>query len=229
MSLLKNENFKRFASGLILGFCFFGSYVHSLLLFVFILFAILFIMLFFELPTLINLPLRSFKFWLVAFLYPILPIFTLIYLTIKYRSTDFIFPLYPFIVSWVADTGAYLLGKMLGKHKICPTISPGKSWEGLFGGFISVFIFNIFILPGIKSFPFVLYLNSFLAIFLFSLLITVVAFLGDIFESKLKRRVNIKDSGILLPGHGGLFDRFDSVLFVAVFLLLIIWVNKITL
>ncbi len=229
MSLLKNENFRRFASGLILGFCFFGSYFHSLLLFVFILFAILFIMLFFELPTLINLPLASFKFWLIAFLYPILPIFTLIYLTIEYRNIDFIFPLYPFIVSWVADTGAYLLGKMFGKHKICPTISPGKSWQGLFGGFISVFVFNIFILPGIKSFPFVLYLNSLLAIFLFSLLITVVAFLGDIFESILKRRVNIKDSGILLPGHGGLFDRFDSVLFVAVFLLLIIWINKITL
>ena len=226
-SILTNENFKRFASGIILGFCFFGAYVHSLLLFVFILFAILFCMLFFELPTLINLQVKNLKFWVFAFFYPILPVLTLIYLTIEYRNSDFIFPLYPFIVSWVADTGAYILGKLIGKHKICPTISPGKSWEGLFGGFVAAFIFNIFFLPGIKSFPFVLYLKSIAAIFIFSLLITIIAFLGDIFESKLKRMQGLKDSGALLPGHGGLFDRFDSVLFVSVLLLLIIFANKI--
>ncbi|MBD3273225.1 hypothetical protein GF385_02635 [Candidatus Dependentiae bacterium] len=225
-SILKNESFKRFATGIILGFCFFGAYFHSLLLFSLILFALLFIILFFEWPTLINLPITNIKYWLISIFYPILPISTLIYLNIKFRDTDFLFPLYPFIVSWTADTGGYILGKLIGKHKICPNISPGKSWEGFLGSFTAVTVLNIFILPGIKTFPFVLYLQSFFPILLFSFLLTTIAFLGDIFISYLKRKRDLKDTGNLLPGHGGLLDRFDSVLFVSTLLLLIIIVDK---
>ncbi|KKP23841.1 MAG: Phosphatidate cytidylyltransferase [candidate division TM6 bacterium GW2011_GWF2_28_16] len=224
--ILNNENFKRFLTGSILGFCFFYSYFHTTLLFTFILFALLLIILFFEWPKLINYQLNSYKFWLISFFYPILPVFSLIYLNIFYREQDFILPLYPFIVSWVADTGAYILGKLFGKHKICPTISPGKSWQGLFGGFISVFIFNIFFLPGIKSAPFIFYLNNIYFILLFSFLVTIISFFGDIFISKLKRNKGLKDTGSLLPGHGGLLDRFDSVLFVAVLIFIIIIFNK---
>lgn len=225
-SILKNENFQRFATGSILGFCFFGSYFHSLLLFTMILFALLFIILLFEWPKLTGLKITNFKYWLISLFYPTLPISTLIYLNLKFRNSDFLFPLYPFFVSWCADTGAYILGKLIGKHKICPTISPGKSWEGLFGGFISVTIFNLLVLPGIKTFPFVVYLQSLLPIILFSFLVTIVAFLGDIFISFLKRKRGLKDTGTLLPGHGGLLDRFDSVLFVSTLLLLIILANK---
>lgn len=225
-SILQNENFKRFATGLILGFCFFGAYFHSLLLFTLILITLLFIVLFFEWPQLVDLKISNPKYWFISIIYPIIPIITLIYLNLKFRNNDFLFPLYPFFVSWVADTGAYILGKLIGKHKVCPTISPGKSWEGLFGGFISVTIFNILVLPGIKTFPFVVYLQSFFPILLFSFLVTIVAFLGDIFISYLKRKKGLKDTGNLLPGHGGLLDRFDSVLFVSTLLLMIILINR---
>ena len=224
-SLLKNEIFKRFASGIILGFCFFGAYIHSGTLFSLILIAILSIILFFEWPKLIDF--KKLKSWILSILYPIIPILTLIYLNEKYRNIDILFPLYPFIVSWVADTGAYIFGKLFGKHKICPAISPGKSWEGLFGGFLAVTIFNIIFLPGIKVFPFIIYLSGVIPIILLSLLITLVAFLGDIFISYLKRKNNIKDTGNLLPGHGGLLDRFDSVFFIAILILLIIIISNI--
>ncbi len=224
---LNNENLKRFLTSSILGFCFFAAYFHSLLLFVFILFALLLIILFFEWSRLIDFSIYNYKFWLISFFYPILPILILIYLAFCYRSQDFIFPLYPFIVSWIADTGGYILGKFIGKHKICPSISPGKSWEGLFGGYVFVLLFNIFVLPGIKSFPFVLYLKSIWVLLLFSFLVTIVSFLGDIFISKLKRIKGLKDTGVLLPGHGGLLDRFDSVFFVSLLLFFIIVINKV--
>ncbi|MBD3231731.1 hypothetical protein GF322_03645 [Candidatus Dependentiae bacterium] len=223
-SILKNEMFKRFASGIFLGLCFFGAYLHSKTLFSLILLAILLIILFFEWPQLV--PFKNLKFWLVSFFYPILPFLTLIYLNQKYRSFDILFPLYPFIVSWIADTFAYISGKFFGKHKICPAISPGKSWEGLIGGFFGVNIFNILFLPGIKFFPFVVYLQGIIPIMLLSLLITIIAFLGDIFISYLKRKNALKDTGDLLPGHGGLLDRFDSVLFVSLLILLIIIVSN---
>lgn len=226
-SILKNENFKRFATGLILGFCFFGAYFHSALLFTLILFALSFIILFFEWPKLTGLSIKSFKYWLISIVYPILPIASMIYFSLSYRKYDFILPLYPFLVSWSADTGAYILGKMIGKHKVCPSISPGKSWEGLFGGFLAVSTFNLIVLPGIKSFPFVIYLKSVFSILLFSFLLTMVAFLGDIFISYLKRKRELKDTGNLLPGHGGLLDRFDSVLFISVLLFLIVILNRV--
>ena len=219
-NFFKSENFKRFASGIILGFCFFGAYLHSAVLFSFILLAILLIILFFEWPKLT--PFKGLKFLIVSLFYPILPIVTLIYLNHTYRSFDILFPLYPFIVSWVADSSAYIVGKLIGKHKICPKISPGKSWEGLFGGFAGIVVFNFLYLPGIKVFPFVAYLQGFSSIVLLSFLLTIVAFLGDIFISYLKRKSGLKDTGHLLPGHGGLLDRFDSVLFISILIFLLI-------
>ncbi|MFC1894705.1 phosphatidate cytidylyltransferase [Candidatus Dependentiae bacterium] len=223
--LLKNEIFKRFASGLILGFCFFGAYLHSATLFSFILLAILLIILFFEWPKLV--PFKGIRFWLISFFYPTLPILTLIYINHKYRNYNILFPLYPFIVSWVADTSAFIFGKLFGKHKICPLISPGKSWEGLFGGFLGVLVFNILYLPGITIFPFIIYITGVLPIILISFLLTIIAFLGDISISYLKRKSGVKDTGHLLPGHGGLLDRFDSVLLVSIIIFLIILSTKI--
>ncbi len=222
---IKGENFQRFASGIILGFCFFGAYLHSEALFSIILSAILLIILFFEWPYLV--PFKGIKYWAISLFYPTLPILTLIYLNHAYRGSDILFPLYPFIVSWVGDSSAYMVGKLFGKHKVCPHISPGKSWEGLFGGFLGVLVFNVLYLPGIKVFPFVLYLNGIVPIVIFSFLLTIVGFLGDVSISYLKRKNKLKDTGILLPGHGGLLDRFDAVLLVSIVILLLIIGSKI--
>lgn len=211
-SIIRGELFKRVSSGLILGFCFFGAYLHSPILFSLILLAILLIILCFEWPKLI--PIRGPHYWILTFFYPILPIATLIFLNLYYRSIDILFPLYPFIVSWVSDTGGFVFGKLWGKNKICPAISPKKSWEGFAGSLLAVLIFHLCFLPGIKVFPFVVYLQGIIGLIALSVLFTLVAFLGDISISYLKRKQGLKDTGHLLPGHGGLLDRFDAVLLV---------------
>ena len=116
-----------------------------------------------------------------------------------------ILPLSIFIFNWVNDTGAYCTGMLFGKHKLFERISPKKSWEGSIGG--SVFcIISSFILA--HFFPF---MSTEVWI---GLALTVVIFgtWGDLTESLLKRRLGIKDSGNILPGHGGMLDRFDSAI-----------------
>lgn len=111
-----------------------------------------------------------------------------------------------FLIIWIYDSMAYVFGSMLGKHKICERISPKKSWEGLIGGTVFAVIMGI-----INSVIFhELSLTSWVVI---SLLIVVFGTSGDFFESKLKREAGVKDSGNILPGHGGMLDRFDTMLF----------------
>lgn len=113
--------------------------------------------------------------------------------------------LYLFCIVWAADTGAYLAGKRFGKHKIIPRVSPGKSWEGVLGGFLLVLLVAII---GFYSFnP-----QAKAAWFLLALGCAVVSIFGDLFISILKRRCNLKDTGALIPGHGGILDRLDSVI-----------------
>ena len=116
-----------------------------------------------------------------------------------------------FILIWVYDTGAYLSGKFFGKHKLFERISPKKTWEGLIGGgiialLVAVFI-NAYFFPELKQMEW--------AIVAF----IVIAFgtLGDLIESLVKRNAGVKDSGSIMPGHGGMLDRFDSALFAAPF------------
>jgi phosphatidate cytidylyltransferase len=110
------------------------------------------------------------------------------------------------LILWTYDSMAYVFGSLLGKHKIATSISPGKSWEGLIGG--TVFAVSVGILNA------VLFQEINMINWIVIALITVVfGTLGDFFESKLKRETGIKDSGNILPGHGGLLDRFDSLLF----------------
>ena len=118
--------------------------------------------------------------------------------------------LYLFSLVWIADIGAYFSGRKFGKHKLAPTISPGKTWEGLVGGLLAnlVWIVSIYQL----SSGWGLGLLQFLLISLAASLISVV---GDLFESILKREAGVKDSGKLLPGHGGVLDRVDSVIAAA--------------
>jgi phosphatidate cytidylyltransferase len=113
-----------------------------------------------------------------------------------------------FVTIWVNDTGAYLVGVTLGKHKLFERISPKKSWEGFIGGalfaLLSGYIFSMLI-PQI----------SLIQWLIFSEIVVVFGTLGDLIESLMKRTVDIKDSGNLIPGHGGLLDRFDSMLLAA--------------
>jgi len=113
-----------------------------------------------------------------------------------------------FFLIWTNDSGAYLSGVSFGKHKMFPRISPKKSWEGTIGGLILTliisYILSIYWMP-MSGIQFVL----------LAITVSVFATLGDLTESMFKRSADVKDSGNILPGHGGILDRFDSLLFVA--------------
>jgi phosphatidate cytidylyltransferase len=110
--------------------------------------------------------------------------------------------LVPFIMIWVSDIGAYFIGKKYGKNKLAKNISPGKTIEGALGGFVC----NI-ICASILVYFFAV---SFYIMLFFATTITALSIFGDIYQSFLKRQANLKDSGSIIPGHGGLFDRLDS-------------------
>jgi phosphatidate cytidylyltransferase len=103
---------------------------------------------------------------------------------------------------WVSDIGAYFIGKRFGKNKLAKNISPGKTIEGAFGGFVSNLLFAITLIY--------LYELDFVMMIFFALLITGLSIFGDIYQSFLKRQAKVKDSGSIIPGHGGLLDRLDS-------------------
>jgi len=116
-----------------------------------------------------------------------------------------LFVLAIFIFVWLNDTGAYVIGSMLGKHRLFERISPKKSWEGFFGGLVVV-------LAGSQAFAWYEPEISRLNWLCLSATIVIFATWGDLVESLLKRTLGVKDSGKVLPGHGGMLDRFDSVL-----------------
>ncbi len=131
-----------------------------------------------------------------------------------------------FITSWVSDTGAYFVGSAIGKHKMTPNLSPKKSWEGAIGGILiagcAAALYGLFYA---KHFSLRLY-----AIPIFGLIGCLGAFLamcGDLVASAFKRNNNVKDYSNLIPGHGGVLDRFDSVLFTAplVYFLIVLFMS----
>ncbi len=121
---------------------------------------------------------------------------------------NYLLPLSVFIFLWVNDTGAYCTGSLFGRHKLFPRVSPGKSWEGCIGGAVFVIIAAVVIscLSG-ESSP----ISTSVWIGL-GLVVVVFGTLGDLVESLFKRTLGVKDSGNILPGHGGMLDRFDSSL-----------------
>lgn len=219
LCIMIGELLTRTMSALVLLVCFFWAYLHSALLFSMLLGASLFIIVCFEWSELLETA-SHIRFFFITLMYPILPMLGLILLTQWYRHLDLLFPLYPFIISWIYDTMGYLVGITIGNHKIWPSISPGKSWEGLAGSLVGVFIGNLFMLQKISIEPFYTITKRFSTMFTFSVVITLAAFFGGMMISALKRRRGLKDTGSLLPGHGGLLDRFDSILFVGV----VVWV-----
>lgn len=202
------EFLKRLITGFILIICFGGAYLHSATLFSLLLCGVLIEILIFEWPRLVPL------FSGYTLLYPILPFATLLWLVNSYHATDIYLPLYPFMVAWTADTCGYVVGKLIGNHKIYPSISPGKSWEGLTGSIVGVFIMNLLILPRITKLSSSFVATNITFMVIFSAIMASIALLGGFLMSYLKRKNHLKDAGDLLPGHGGFLDRFDSVLFV---------------
>lgn len=114
--------------------------------------------------------------------------------------------LYLFVLIWGADSGAYFAGKKWGKTKLAPAVSPGKSWQGLVGALATSLVITLIALC-LLHFPVAMWP----AILLLAWVTVLFSILGDLFESMLKRIENMKDSGQLLPGHGGMLDRIDSL------------------
>ncbi len=115
-----------------------------------------------------------------------------------------------FLILWATDTGAYFSGKYFGKHKLFERISPKKTWEGWIGGAILGFLVAFFVAKYITTFSLFEWMIT-------ALIIAVTGALGDLVESLFKRSLNKKDSGNLLPGHGGVLDRFDGLFISAPF------------
>ncbi|ANI98532.1 CDP-archaeol synthase [Pediococcus pentosaceus] len=116
--------------------------------------------------------------------------------------------MYLLLTVWSTDSGAYLVGRKIGKTKLAPQISPNKTWEGSIGGtIVAVIVGIIFSVTGLIHY-------GILATILMTLFLSIAGQLGDLVESSLKRYYGVKDSGRILPGHGGILDRFDSLLLV---------------
>ncbi len=125
--------------------------------------------------------------------------------------------LLPFLFAWITDTGAYFTGITIGKHKLIPILSPKKTVEGAIGGVVLCVICSlayVFVLDSVFSHT-LMEGNNYIKMIPLSLIASVVSQLGDFVSSAIKRDFNVKDFGNILPGHGGVMDRFDSIIFVS--------------
>lgn len=157
--------------------------------------------------------LRNLAFGMLAVLYVGLPLGMMGWTGIMCGESGKWILLGMFILIWLNDTGAFIIGSMLGKNRLFERLSPKKSWEGFFGGLIFCVIGGVVYFyctqPHLPA--------SFTAVKMgvYGAIVSAVATWGDLFESMLKRAAGVKDSGKMLPGHGGVLDRIDSLLFVA--------------
>ncbi len=147
------------------------------------------------------------KWSLLGLFYVGLPIFSLIYLRSD-PNLGFDAIIYLFLIVWGTDTAAYFAGRHFGGKKLAPTISPGKTWSGFFGGLFGGFIIGAIFAFSIDQSPVIPALIG--------LVLSVIAQIGDLFESGIKRHFGVKDSSHLIPGHGGILDRLDGVIFAAI-------------
>ncbi|MEN8788980.1 MAG: phosphatidate cytidylyltransferase [Flavobacteriaceae bacterium] len=122
-----------------------------------------------------------------------------------------------FVLIWINDSFAYLVGKSIGRTKLFPRVSPKKTVEGVVGGFVFTMIGTYFL----AKYEPILSLNQW---FIIAVVVVLFGTLGDLVESKLKRHAGVKDSGAILPGHGGLLDRLDSLIFAAPFAYLALYI-----
>lgn len=154
-------------------------------------------------------PLKDISISFATQIYIAIPLGIMAYLAVI-TSLNIVLAL--FLMIWINDTGAFLVGSAFGKHRLFERISPKKSWEGFFGGLL----FNLIAAALFHTFwsGFFNYDLSLTEWILLGILVTIAATLGDLFESMIKRNLHIKDSGNIIPGHGGILDRIDSLLFV---------------
>lgn len=148
-------------------------------------------------------------------------VFSLVYVAMPLSILNFITFINPtntgkflimvmFIMIWLSDTGAYCVGSLIGRRKLCERLSPKKSWEGFWGGLLfsgAAGCLAWALAPG---------WGSVISWIVYGIMVALCATLGDLFESMLKRRAGVKDSGHVIPGHGGVLDRIDSLLTVAI-------------
>jgi len=163
-------------------------------------------------------PFQNAAFTISGVIYIALPFALLSFFFNPFFRNEFYHPeilLSFFFISWMNDIGAYLIGSAFGKHRLFERISPKKSWEGSFGGLLFSVITAVVCAQFFTIFPLWQW-------FTISLIIVVTGTYGDLVESMFKRSLNIKDSGKIMPGHGGILDRFDAVFFAAPFVLLFI-------
>ena len=179
----------------------------------------LFIILYLIISELFNKapnPINNWAYTMLTQMYIALPFSTISLLAFSNTpqgiTYDWLLPLSIFVFLWLNDTGAYCVGSLIGKHKLFPRVSPGKSWEGSIGGCVLVLIAAgvlgwLYEGPenGGSTRPVLVWMGL-------GLVVVVFGTLGDLVESLLKRTLGVKDSGNILPGHGGMLDRFDSAL-----------------
>lgn len=182
---------------------------------------LLFLMILTELWRKKNNPVLNGAVMLTGILYVALPFYLLIFLNLtdafvtpSIGSEEFSFPLIAamFLLIWTNDTFAYLTGRLFGKTKLIERVSPNKTWEGTIGGIvftIGVGLVFAYLVPTSIYSPMFWIVSA--------IIIAPTAIVGDLLESLLKRSLNIKDSGNIMPGHGGILDRFDATLFAIPF------------
>lgn len=170
-------------------------------------------------------PIQDAVYSILGIVYCVVPFFILNYLVCLGNRGSFGIPIYKshfilgmILLIWAYDSFAYLVGSMIGKRKLYERISPGKTWEGSIGGLVLTMASSYLIAYWFPEIEFKHWL-------VISMLVVVFGTLGDLFESMLKRQAGIKDSGNIMPGHGGILDRFDSLMFVTPFVYLYLsWV-----
>ena len=161
-------------------------------------------------------PVNDWAYTMMSQLYIALPFSMINVLAFRSVGSDitytYLIPLSVFFFLWVNDAGAYICGSLLGKHKLFPRISPGKSWEGSIGGGILVMIVAVILWHLSEQYHVNDLQLSALEWAGLGLVVVIFGTWGDLVESLFKRTLGIKDSGHILPGHGGMLDRFDSTL-----------------
>ena len=161
-------------------------------------------------------PVNDWAYTMMSQLYIALPFSMINVLAFRSAGSDitytYLIPLSVFFFLWVNDAGAYICGSLLGKHKLFPRISPGKSWEGSIGGGILVMIVAVILWHLSEQYHVNDLQLSALEWAGLGLVVVIFGTWGDLVESLFKRTLGIKDSGHILPGHGGMLDRFDSTL-----------------
>ena len=156
---------------------------------------------------------RNFKFSEINFFFSLLQITSSFFFMVQIHEHGKVFsPLYLFLFfssTWINNIFAYLIGSKFGKNKILEEISPNKTWEGFFGGFFASLIFVY-----LMEYCFNLFNNYWIVL---GTIIPILSLIGDLLQSLYKRRAKLKDSGNIIPGHGGVYDRMDSVIYSALY------------